>query len=130
VSEENVETLKRIYKGWAAGDMSAGASDCDPHMVAVLPDPSPVVQYGQEAVSQYLRQFLQSWKEIRFEATAYRESGDTVVVEVHRSGIGQRSGVSVEDNVFHLWTFRGGRVIRMDIFEREAKALEAAGLSE
>ncbi len=31
---------------------------------------------------------------------------------------------------FHLWTFRGGNVIRLEVILREEDALEAVGLSE
>jgi ketosteroid isomerase-like protein len=44
--------------------------------------------------------------------------------------VGKRSQASVEDEGFHVWTVRGGRVIRIDVFSEEHQTLEAAGLSE
>ena len=63
------------------------------------------------------------------EATEYREAGDSFVVSVRRFARGSGSGVEVADEAFHVWTFRGHRAIRIDVFDREAEALEAAGLS-
>lgn len=70
MTRENLESLRRIYEGWAAGDLFAEASLYDP------------------------------------------------------------SGVRVEDHAFQVWTFRGGKVIRLEIFEDEAVAFEAVGLRE
>ena len=130
MSQENLDALQRLYQGWAAGDVYAEPSLYDPHVVGVFPDPIPGPQYGLEALSNYMGRFLESWDNWRIEATGYREAGDSFVVQVHRSGVGKGSGMAVDDHAFHVWTFRGGRVIRIEAFEREAAALEAAGLSE
>ena len=60
----------------------------------------------------------------------FKDVGDTVLVEVKQTGIGQDSQVPVDHNYFQLWTFRGGKVIRLETIMREAEALEAAGLRE
>jgi hypothetical protein len=38
--------------------------------------------------------------------------------------------VPVEDQAFHVWTLRGGKVIRLDVFDAEHEALEAVCLRE
>jgi ketosteroid isomerase-like protein len=130
MSEQNVEALKRVYAGWGRGDFSVEESLFDPYMVGVYPDPEPIPQYGLEAVREYMRQFGRTFDDMRFEATRFRAASGTVVVDVRRFGIGRQSGVTLEDKVFHVCTFRGGRIIRIDVFDREGQALEAAGLSE
>jgi ketosteroid isomerase-like protein len=130
MSEENVNALRRIYEGWANGDFRAGGSLFDPYMVAVYPDPEPRPQYGLEAVRQYMREFLGTLESVQFQAKRFREGDGSVVVDVHRSGVGKQSGLGFEDEAFHVVTFRGGRIIRIDVFIREDEALEAAGLSE
>lgn len=127
MSRENLEALRRIYEGWAAGNLFAEASLYDPYVVYISqagdPDPGPHV--GLEAFTEYARRFLTSWEDWRIEPEEYREEGDSVVVRVRRSGIGKSSGLRVEDHAFQVWTFRGGRVIRLEIFEEEAEALAA-----
>jgi ketosteroid isomerase-like protein len=130
MSQENVKPLRRIYEGWAQGDFLVGGSLFDPYMVAVYPDPEPKPQYGLEAVRQYMRQFLGTFGSLRFEAKRFREGDGSVVVDVRRSGVGKQSGLALEDVAFHVVTFRGRRIIRIDVFTREDEALEAAGLSE
>jgi hypothetical protein len=77
-----------------------------------------------------MRRFLEGWKDIRIEADSFREIGDTYVVGAHLIGTGRESGLSTQDRVFHVWSFRGAQAIRLEFFSREGDALEAAGLSE
>src|SRR5262245_19240754 len=130
MSEENLEALQRRYAAWAVGDFSPDASLYDAHIVGISPDPEPHLQYGLQANMDYMPRFLDGWQEMRFEATDYRQVGDTVVVSAHRTGTGKGSGAKLEDDAFHLWTFRGSKAIRVDGLDNEADALEAAGLSE
>jgi len=129
MSQENLDALKRLYADWAVGNWS-DTSVFDPHVVGVFPDPTPRAHYGLEALGEYMRRFLESWDDIRMEATSYREAGDSFVVWVRRTARGSGSGVQLEDGSIHVWTFRGRRAIRMELFDRETEALEAAGLSE
>jgi ketosteroid isomerase-like protein len=130
MSEENVEALKRVYAGWARGDFRVEEALFDPYMVGVYPDPEPTPQYGLEAVREYMRQTRPTFDDVGFEATRFRAANGTVVVDVRRFGIGKQSGVPLEDKIFHVYTFRGGRIIRIDVFDREEQALEAAGREE
>jgi ketosteroid isomerase-like protein len=36
----------------------------------------------------------------------------------------------VENRIGHLWTFRDGKALRLEIFPEREKALEAIGMSE
>jgi ketosteroid isomerase-like protein len=129
MSEENLDAVKAVYERWAVGNWSDN-SIFDPHAVGVLPDPTPEAHYGLNALADYMRRFLESWDDVRMEGTDYREAGDSVVVRIHRVATGCGSGLQVDDYAYHVWTFRGRRAIRLDGFERESEALEAAGLPE
>jgi ketosteroid isomerase-like protein len=102
----------------------------DPHAVGVFPDPSPRAHYEREALADYMRRFLERWDDFRIEGTDYREAGDSFVVRVRLVATGSGSGVGLEHELFHVWTFRERLVVRMEVFDREADAPEAAGLSE
>jgi ketosteroid isomerase-like protein len=130
MSRTNVAVLEEVYERWGVGDHEAGSDLFDRHLVAVLPDPSPVPYYGIEAVQTYMRDFLSSWQDVRFEATHFRETGGSVLVMVRRTGTGRRSGLLIQDDVAHVWTFRGSQVVRLEVFENLTQALEAVGLSE
>jgi ketosteroid isomerase-like protein len=127
--QERLNLLKRHYAGWAAGDWTDN-SIFDPHAVGVFPDPAPQAQYGLEALAAYMRRFLDSWDDIRMEGTEVREAGDSYVVRVRLVATGSGSGVQIENELFHVWTFRGRRVVRLEVYDREREALDAAGLRE
>ena len=57
-------------------------------------------------------------------------TGDTVLVNVHQSGVGRASGIQTDMRYFTLWSFRGRKVIRIESFRDRADALEAVGLRE
>ena len=77
MSQENVESLKALYKQWARGDW-ADTSIFDPYVVAVLPDPTPRPHYGLEALAAYMGRFLAGWDNMRMEATNYRDGGSSM----------------------------------------------------
>jgi ketosteroid isomerase-like protein len=132
VSRENLNALQRVYRAWAEGDVRGDTSIYDPHIVYLSQpgDPDRGPHLGLGATGEYYRDFLASWDDWRIEADEYREVGDSIVVRARRTGIGKGSRVPVEDEVFHVWSFRGGKVIRMEVFRNEAEALEAVGLTE
>ena len=130
MSSPSHDALEAHYGRWQLGDWTDG-SIFDPYAVGVFPDPSPHPQYGIEAMAEYMRRFLEGWKDIRVEDhSILGEVRDTVVVEALLVGTGRESGLSTQDRVFHVWTFRGAKAIRLEFFSRESDALEAAGLSE
>jgi ketosteroid isomerase-like protein len=64
------------------------------------------------------------------EAQEFIGAGDSVVVGVHQHAAGKRSGTPVDMRYFHVWTFRGGAVIRIESVREREEALEAAGMGE
>jgi ketosteroid isomerase-like protein len=55
---------------------------------------------------------------------------DRVVVKSRSIATGQTTGVMIAALVAHVWTIRGGKVVRFETFGSREEALEAAGLSE
>jgi ketosteroid isomerase-like protein len=133
MSQENVEIVRRIYEAWAGGDFRAGADDLDQHVVLVVrsPDfPEFGVFSGPAGVSVYVRRMLQQWERLTVEAKHIQAVGDTVLVHVVQHGKGRASGIEVDDRYFMLYTFRGDKVVRIELVRDKTDALEAAGLSE
>ena len=91
----------------------------------------PEVYRGHEGVREFTRLLREQWETIRVEPQDFIVAGDdVVVVPVRLVGVGKQSGAETTANAAHLWTFRGGKVIRQTTFQTRAKALEAAGLSD
>jgi ketosteroid isomerase-like protein len=133
MSQENVETLRRIYERWAEGDFSAGFELYDPYVVLVLrpefPESGP--HYGRDGIRIYMREdFLRDFAGATIAGQEFLDAGDSVVVQVDQRATGPRSGAPVHMRYYQVWTFRGGSVIRIESIMERRDALRAAGLSE
>jgi ketosteroid isomerase-like protein len=132
VSGENVEIVRRVYADWGRGRFQAGTELFDPWVVLVLrPEfPDAGAYLGPEEIRGYMQAFLEDWDNAVIEGEEFIAAGDSVVVEVHQQAAGKGSGIPVHMRYFHVWTFRGGAVIRIESVRERQEALEAAGLRE
>jgi Animal haem peroxidase len=97
-----------------------------------MPDTTErVVVNTPEEVEGFMREWLAQWRDFRLFVDECQEIGsDKVFVGGHQTATGRLSGIVVEDTVYSVWTFRGGKIVHL-LFERDRqRALEAAGLSE
>jgi ketosteroid isomerase-like protein len=131
MSQEHVEVVRRILDAWADGDFGGGVEGLDQHVLfAVSNDfPEAGVLVGPAAIGKYMRTFLENWEHYTIEATRIDSVGDTVLAHVLQHGHG-RDGLAVEVPSFVLFTFRGGRIVRLEWLRHESEALEAVGLLE
>jgi ketosteroid isomerase-like protein len=126
-----VEALRGVYAEWSRGnwtprfdvyadDLEWGWSDEFPGLGGVYRDP--------ELRNRRLREWLSPWEDWRVVAEDYLPAGDFVVVLCHYGGRGKASGVRVDTHGAHLWTFRDGKAVRIEVFSSRRRALEAAGI--
>jgi ketosteroid isomerase-like protein len=132
MSQDNVEIVRRMFDSWARGDFRAGSDDLDPHVTFVVRSPFPEsgVVHGPEGVRKYMYGFLEQFDQLAIEAEKFRAAGDTVVVQARQHGTGRSSGAPADVRYFQLFTFRAGKVVRIESILDEDEALEAAGLPE
>jgi ketosteroid isomerase-like protein len=133
MSRENVEIVRTVYEEWGKGNFRAGVDLYDSRILLVQGAgfPESGAYHGREGIREYMRTFLEAWTGLTIEADDFLEAGDTVVAEVVQRGAGKGSGAApAELRYFHLWSFRGPKVIRLEIVRNRNEALEAAGLSE
>jgi ketosteroid isomerase-like protein len=130
VSQANVKAVGDVYDRWGRGDFRAGVDLFDRLVLFVVGEgfPDAGTYLGLDRVAEYTRGFLEPWTEITIEAEEIVEAGDSVFVAVYQRGVGAESGATTEFRYFHVWSFRGGKVIRLDNIRERAEAFEAAGL--
>ena len=130
VSSGALDALKAHYRRLEVGDWR-DTSIFDPYAVLVFPDPAPTPTYGLEAMRDYTRRFLASWEDFRIEPDRFEAFGDTFVVRVRLIGTGSGGRVPLDEGAraYHVWTFRGTKVVRLEAFFRESDALEAVAPS-
>ena len=130
MSAQHIDAVRSVYERWSEGDFRASMDVLDPHALLVLrPEFMDAGLYlGVERIEEYTRHFLEPWSRITIEAEELTEAGDSVIAAVLQSGVGSESGISTELRYFHVWTFRGDRVVRLESIREREEALEAVGL--
>ena len=90
----------------------------------------PDVEMGREALVAFRGTTGGRSRDYSLEAPELIDAGDSVIVVLHEQARGRGSGVGLERNWAQLWTFRNGRIIRMEAFRTREEALDAVELSE
>jgi ketosteroid isomerase-like protein len=129
MSQENVELVRRgiqsVEAFWAL---------LDEYVVWDLRDRPMLdldgVYVGRDAVIKASRHYWGTWQDYRLEAEELIDAGSSVVMAVRERGRGKGSGAPFDERYAQVWTFSQCRIIRWEVFQDVARALDAAGLSE
>jgi ketosteroid isomerase-like protein len=135
MSQENVEIVRHIYELFNRRDDAAlrGLIAADARFRFVEWGPFPKRTYDGREVAldgEYWQDIFSAFPDFRMEPEAVVSEGDYVVAEIHNTGRGEGSGLEVEVRTAVLVEIRDGKLVRLEVFETRAEALEAAGLRE
>jgi ketosteroid isomerase-like protein len=131
MSEENVEIVRRVYDALDEGDLPRVLEEAEPEFEWMPPEQDMQGQVqGPESLRRFLEDQNEAFEDFRVEAEELKDHGDQVLALIRVRGRGRASGVKFDIRAATLWTFRGGRLIRGQVFPERGKALEAAGLEE
>ena len=72
--------------------------------------------------------WLSPWEHWAVEVEGIVESDDTVVVLTRYHGRGKGSGIEVDEEGAHVWQWRDGRAVRLEVFADRQVALASVGL--
>ena len=133
MSQENVEIARKLYEFFASRELAAAFPDyADPDLELrvppVYPD-APEVFRGREGIEAWTAMVDEVWAEWAFEPQRYLDAGPTVVVLARLVAKGSASGVHLERDVAHLWTFEHGCATSIRVYLDQAEALEVAGIT-
>ena len=108
------ETLENVYARWARGDWSpAEIFREDAVFTTFDADGDEVVRHGTGAMADWLRVFLEQWKDYRKEMHEIVQSGDRYLVVCRQYASGRSSGIPLDMPVYDVWTFEGGRAVEL-----------------
>src|SRR5215207_2818663 len=131
VSEENVEIVRRGYEAYLRGDLGVIQGDMDPDVVVYRKDPDGATFHGWDGFMQAIAEWVEDFDEFTISAREFIDANDNqVVVRVHQTAVGARSGAPIEADFWFVHTLRDARLTRLDMLVNKADALAAAGLSE
>jgi len=93
--------------------------------------PGAAVYRGHEDLRRHIEDYLDAWADSGFQIEEISSVGDRVLARGRYVGVGQQSGMRLEDNVVSgVYDLRRGRILRVRQFVDESEALEAVGLRE
>ena len=85
--------------------------------------------YGREAIAEFMRRWIGTFGEYRYELERLTDLGSGVVLAAaSETGRGKGSGAPVDRSFGVLYTVIDGKIVRVTMFRTEQDALEAAGL--
>jgi ketosteroid isomerase-like protein len=131
MSRQNVDVVRRAYASFnrrdLAGAVAALERDAEwmPYLAALEQD-----RYrGRDAIERMWREVLRDVPDLHMEfVRVVADSPETVVLEVEFRGMGKASGADIRTAIFQAFSFRDGKVTRVQGFRTAAEALEAVKL--
>jgi uncharacterized protein len=131
MSQENVEAVRRQQEHFNKnGEVLPEIYHSDAEWMAAREDPDAATHRGLEAIRGYFAQWARMFDGIDFRAEELIDAGDKVFAWIRFSGKGITSGAPVEMEQAQIWTFRNGKVVRVEEYFDRVEALQAAGLRE
>ena len=132
MSQENVETVRLVYRAFQAGEFTEMLGLLDPNIEAIPADVAgmPRVYHGHEGFIEFMSEWFEPWDEYSIELQELLDAGDKVTTAEHHVGRSSETGLEVSQRVWAVWTIDGTGPVACKCFLDESEALQAAGLRE
>jgi ketosteroid isomerase-like protein len=131
VSQDNVNSLRWILQQLFGGRrirpglLAEDAEWVNPHDAI-----EPGTRRGADCFNEAIETVFETWDDVRFDTERVIDSGEDVVALGQLHGRVDAAGMEIDSPHGQIWTFRGGRVVRMQWFNTHRETLQAAGLGE
>jgi ketosteroid isomerase-like protein len=131
MSSENIEVARSAFDSFNRRELATAveAFAPDAEWVPYLAALEEATYRGRDQIEAMWRDVLRDFPNFRIELMeVVADQGDTIVLKVEFQGMGRASGADIRTTVFHVASFRGGKVTRVVGFRDLAEALQAVGL--
>jgi ketosteroid isomerase-like protein len=130
MSQENVEIVRSAFAAFEQGHVSEMLELVADNLITHRVEPDDAIYHGKEGFLQATTDWIEGFEDWTVTPKEFIEGEDSVLVRVHQTALGEKSGVPVESNIWFVFEIRGRKIARLSFHVREAEALEAAGLRE
>jgi ketosteroid isomerase-like protein len=132
VTSENARVIHEFVEAFNRRDFDWLVSTLDPNVELHEWPAAPGARtyHGHEGARQAVDSWFEAWEWMRAEVKDIIELDDRVLVMAHQRAKGKGSAIEVEVDTFNVYTFRDGKVIRIELFTERDPALAAAGLTQ
>ena len=130
MSEENVEFVRRRFGAALEGDWKTSLDKLDPKVeIHDFDLPDAGVYHGHDGFRAWLERWSDGWESWRMEDVQFRSAGEDGVIALFRVVARARyTGIELERDDAIVYRIRGGKIARLDYFNDQRAALDAAGL--
>jgi ketosteroid isomerase-like protein len=127
---DHLRVLDRGYTMiWREGRVEEALRGLEEDFEWVVPEhPEGAIRRGPDAVIQFFVDWVEPFDDFEIEWELHEAGPDLVLADIHMNARGHESGAPVEMRFAQLWTFRGRRVVRMEMFNDLDEARRRAGL--
>src|SRR4051794_37924650 len=115
MSQENVEAVRSMYAAFSriaqGGDLpSYVAAHYDPDCEYEPTEEEDTIR-GYEALIRWNERWFEVWDEFRAEIDEIIETDEAVVTGITLHGRGRKSGMEIEQRIFHVCELRDKRIL-------------------
>ena len=123
----NTDFVRRALERWKEGKLEEALADADPEIEWVEPPDNVDASSGRgrEWVATSLASWSDQFASLDAELTEVREQGDKVFSRLRQAVRPHGGSVSLENDLFMIWTFRDGKAVRMEMFNDLPRATAA-----
>jgi len=130
VSQENVEIIRSAFAAFERGEVSEMLEWTTDDLTTHRVEPDDAIYHGKEGFLDATADWIEGFEDWTVTPEEFFDVGDSVVVRVHQTARGERSGIAVESHIWFVFEIRGRKIAGLSFHLREAEAFEAAGLRE
>ena len=127
----SAEILQLFAEVFNRDDLDDAVEYLDPEVElrpGVLAPDQDALFRGPDGVREFLRGAIEPWESVRIDRKEIVEAPGNRFVAVDRWYFRGRDGIEIERELPTVFTFEGGRVVRIDGYTDRAEALKAVGL--
>jgi ketosteroid isomerase-like protein len=131
MSAHNVELVRRLFDAIARRDTANVLSFYDPDVEWDASRAAPGEAFivgtyrGHDGLRRYFREWYEAWANIEYAVEELIDADEQVISVVTNRGRGRASGAAVDWMQYAVWTFREGKIVRVEWFPARAEALAA-----
>jgi ketosteroid isomerase-like protein len=133
MSETKIDVVRAVLEAWNRRDFDAAightAEDVELHFIGGFADVMGTEWKGHDGMLRFWREWLGTLGGC-IVVESLLDAGDRVVVIGTMEAVGDTSGAPSAIRFGQVWSFRDGKVVRIDGYYDPHDALEAVGLSE
>jgi ketosteroid isomerase-like protein len=133
MSPTNMDVVGAVFEAWNRRDFEGAvahtANDVELHFIGGFSDVMGTEWKGRDGMLQFWRDWLGTLGGC-IVVESLLDAGDQVVVIGTMDAVGDTSGARSVIRFGQVWSFRDGKVARIDGYYDPSAALEAVGLSE